>query len=328
MAEETEVPYRVPLPAGCLEGFLSPDSTWLACLGTLGDESGIWVEAVEGDRVIPVALGRESEGINYHSLAWAPDSGKLAFVSYVGLPPGSDYKLSLFSLDGEARRVLYESEDSIVGMKWSPAGDSLAVVDAEKLSLAHLDGSDDVLIEEGVALLPLSDNGLDWSPDGQRLVCPLALEEATELHIIEVSTSEETVVWPNSDARVAFIPSWFPDGERIAILRGRHLVDDSSEENVDLIVLDADGSNPVEIDLPGAAFELGADLLWSPDGTQLATTLRIGTEVDVWLIPVDGGALRQLTDGGDIQKIIGWTPDGDAVLISTWDAIEAIPVGS
>jgi len=161
-------------------------------------------------------------------------------------------------------------------MKWSPDGDSLAAVDGEKLLVIHVDGNREILIGERVGLPPLSGNGLAWSPDGHRLICPLAVGQASELHVVEVSTLEETVLWPNSDARMAFIPSWSPDGERIAILKGRYLVDNPSEERVSLIVVDADGWHPVEIDLPGAAFELGTELLWCPDGGRLATVLRSG----------------------------------------------------
>jgi Tol biopolymer transport system component len=286
------------------------------------------VQEVAGDRAVSVALGVASEGSNYHSLAWAPDSENLAFVSFAGLPPGSDYKLSLFSLDEEESRLVYESEDSIAGMKWSPDGNSLAVVEGERLLLVHLDGGDDVVVEDGVALFPLSGNGLAWSPDGHRLICPVAVGQASELHVVEVSTLEETVLWPNSDARMAFIPSWSPDGQRIAILKGRYLVVDPSEERVSLIVVDADGSHPMEMDLAGEAFELGTELLWSPDGTQLAAMSRRGTAVDVWVMPVEAVTARQLTQTGNVQKIIRWTTDGEAVLISTWEAIEVIPVGS
>jgi len=326
VSDEPQSAYPIPLPAGCLEGFLSPDARWLACLGTLGDESGIWVQEVEGDRVIPVVL--ESEGSNYHSLGWAPDGGTLASISFEGLPPGRDYEVSLFSLAAEESTVLYEGADSIRGMRWAPGGDSLAVVDGDRLHLVGLNGSHEVLLEEDVALHPLSGNGLTWSPDGHRLVFPVSVGEPRELRVLELSTLEEKVLWPNSDGRAAFIPSWSLDGQRIAILKGRYLVDNPSEERVSLVVLDADGSHPMEMDLAGAAFELGTELLWSPDGTQLATTLRSGAEVDVWLMPVEGGTPRQLTETGTVQKIIRWTTDGEAVLISTWEAIEVILVGS
>jgi Tol biopolymer transport system component len=202
------------------------------------------------------------------------------------------------------------------------------VVDGDSLHLAGLNGSHDLLIEEGVALHPLSGNGLTWSPDDHRLVFPASVGEARELHVLELFTLEDKVLWPNADDGATFIPSWSPDGQRIAILKGRYLVDDPSEERVSLIVVDADGSHPMEIDLAGAAFELGTELLWSSDGTQLAAMLRSGAEIDVWVMRVEAGTVRHLTETGDVQKIIGWSADGGAVLISTWHAIEAVPVGS
>ncbi len=307
---------------------MSPGGAWLACLGLLDDESGIWAQEVAGNSSVPVELSAEGGGSNYHSLAWGPDSQSLAFVSFAGLPPGSDYKVSLFSIAAGESTVLYEAEGSIRAIKWAPGGDSLAVADGDRLHLVDVNGSHHVLVGEGVALPPLSANGLTWSPDGHRLVYPVSDSGPHELHVIELSTLEEKVLWPNSDGTAAFIPSWSPNGQRIAILKGRYLVESPSEERVGLIVVDADGSHPMEMDLAGAAFELATELLWSPDGTQLAAVLRRGADVDVWLMRVEAGTARQLTETGDVQKIIGWSADGAAVLISTWQTIEAVSIGS
>ncbi|HEY6067003.1 MAG TPA: hypothetical protein VIY96_12670, partial [Thermoanaerobaculia bacterium] len=52
---------------------------------------------------------------------------------------------------------------------------------------------------------------------------------------------------------------------------------------------------------------------WSPDGRQIAFNSDRAGEMNVWVVPVEGGAARQLTKGpgGDFQP--NWSPDGSTI---------------
>jgi len=73
-------------------------------------------------------------------------------------------------------------------------------------------------------------------------------------------------------------PVWSPDGSRIAYLHGRAPARGRDEQGrADLYVINADGSNRTRVaaDLALAPLVLyGPPFAWSPDGTQLAVSLR------------------------------------------------------
>jgi len=330
--EGNQLPQHISLRTGCLESNLSPDNYWIACMGSMGEQAGIWTQDIEGREVIPVALSQqaeasEGEAISYHSWAWAPDSQNLGFISFEGLPPGSNYKLWLFNVETRLASTLYQSQGLIDAVKWSPDSKSLAVVEEGRLLLVRLDGSRQMLIEEGVVTYPLSGNALAWSPDGRWLLYPaLATGEAREVRVIEISTGQAKVLWSNSEEGVAFIPSWRSDGGRIAILRGRYLLSEPSQEEVRVILVDPDGSDAVVKECDHVAFKLGTSLLWSPDATQLATIVRRGEATDIWLIPAEEGKPQQITDTGNIRTLIKWMSDGRGLVLSTGETIETVPI--
>jgi dipeptidyl aminopeptidase/acylaminoacyl peptidase len=59
---------------------------------------------------------------------------------------------------------------------------------------------------------------------------------------------------------------------------------------------------------------LGRPAAWSPDGRTIALLRQESGELQVWLVPVAGGQLRQLTrNAADVVELV-WTPDGKSVL--------------
>ena len=58
------------------------------------------------------------------------------------------------------------------------------------------------------------------------------------------------------------------------------------------------------------------DFRWprlSPDGAQLAVTMIVNDEVDLWIKRLDRGPLRKLTFGGAVSHRPAWRPDGQSV---------------
>ena len=66
-----------------------------------------------------------------------------------------------------------------------------------------------------------------------------------------------------------------------------------------------------EID-PGWTREFDSPRL-SPDGTQLAVSIRANAEEQIWIKRLDRGRLSNLTFGGTLNYRPAWTPDGRAV---------------
>jgi tricorn protease len=55
----------------------------------------------------------------------------------------------------------------------------------------------------------------------------------------------------------------------------------------------------------------------SPDGSQIAFTGEYDGNVDAFVIPAEGGVPRRLTWHPGADVVLGWTPDGKAVLITS-----------
>ena len=99
-------------------------------------------------------------------------------------------------------------------------------------------------------------------------------------------------------------PAWSPDGTRIAFAS-------TSSGNTDVWVMDADGSDPVDLTDGSAAADTSPS--WSPDGTHIAfQTDRDGND-EIYVMDADGGDPTNLTsDPGDDSQP-AWSPDGDTI---------------
>ena len=49
---------------------------------------------------------------------------------------------------------------------------------------------------------------------------------------------------------------------------------------------------------------------WSPDGRELAFDSVRGGNRDIWMIPVEGGEARRLTEHPNVDRSPSWSPDG------------------
>jgi Tol biopolymer transport system component len=98
----------------------------------------------------------------------------------------------------------------------------------------------------------------------------------------------------------AAIPSWLPDGNRVAFLvrrqgRAGFWSVDVPSGRAGLML-----KSPEGMDWPKV----------SPDGTRVAFHLLQGSTINVWTAPLDGGNPRQLTFDKELMGYPCWSPDG------------------
>jgi TolB protein len=94
-------------------------------------------------------------------------------------------------------------------------------------------------------------------------------------------------------------PTWSPDGERIAFVSRRQ------GGNVDIYVMNADGSNLVRLTYHDAA---DAQPSWSPDGAFIAfTSKRVGKDA-LYMVRADGKSLAPVTYGVREEVTPSWGP--------------------
>jgi Tol biopolymer transport system component len=102
------------------------------------------------------------------------------------------------------------------------------------------------------------------------------------------------------DSEHSPIPTWSPDGRKIAFVSDR-------SGSADIYVMNADGSQQRRLTRNAKPKELA----WSPDGRKIAFGSHArGGPRDVYVMNADGTGLLNLTPGPGGGEALSWSPDG------------------
>ena len=96
-------------------------------------------------------------------------------------------------------------------------------------------------------------------------------------------------------------PAWHPDGTKILFTRFEELIVFDLETKVETQVFFNGWDNGFR------------DAVWSPDGKQIAFIIQHDRQHDIYIIDVDGGKLRRLTDNASNDAAPAWSPDGHQI---------------
>lgn len=187
--------------------------------------------------------------------------------------------------------------------RWSPDGTSFALRrPAGRVEVADDESAPRVLADENAPYR----GGIDWSPDGRRLVIG-GLESKQSgrrravLWTIDVTTGNASILsrMPLGQPGNVYDPDWSPDGSTIVATSSDHrlwLIDARTGHVRPFPRRTLRGSNPT----------------WSPDGTRLVVAQGNGIPGRLAVASADGRSVR--TVGGDPGMTPGagfaWSPDG------------------
>ena len=109
--------------------------------------------------------------------------------------------------------------------------------------------------------------------------------------------------------------SWSPDGQQIAFAMDLHASEPGQPQQVDIFVMNADGSRQRNL-TEHPALDVGP--AWSPDGKLLSfTSNRHGNRWEMYVMDIATRKVRQLTDTAGESRGAGspaWSPDGRKIL--------------
>ncbi len=120
----------------------------------------------------------------------------------------------------------------------------------------------------------------------------------------------------NQDGAIYEWPTWTNDGTRLAVMSFN--VKAGNIASSDIIVVDADGKNPVKVQDGSSSSPIF--MTWSPDGRLLALLVNGGSnQLELRLLDTEPGlsataaTLRKVAAGNAVYT--GWSPDGQHLLI-------------
>jgi len=232
--------------------------------------AAIYIQDVAGGPPRRVTAGDGGALADEHGPSWSPDGRRLAFLSDVA--EKGQLQLYVAPAEGGEPRRLTHLTGYVAGAKWSPDGRTLA--------LLNIAGS---LERAGAVEAAARETG--------------EVQERTSearLVLVDAATGASRAVSPADSYVYEF--DWAPDSRRIAatLARGNG---DNNWWVATLKVIDTASGEVSELFRPKTQIAVPR---WSPDGSQIALIQGLMSDAgstggDIWVVPVAGGAARDLT---------------------------------
>jgi len=256
------------------------------------------------------------------SVAWSPDSKRLAFLS----DAAKAGQLQLYVIDaagpaGSARR-LTQVKGFLSTPGWSPDGKTIAILFTENATRAagplvaetpETGEIKDSFFEQRLAVTDVATTKLrqispadtyvyeyDWSPDGLRFAVTAALGNGdnnwyvAELYTLDAATGLMKSIY-KPPLQIAN-PAWSPDGQRVAFIGG--LMSDEPSVGGDIFTIPVTGGEATNItpEMKASA----SWLAWTPDAKIIFGEYFEGDSGLATINPADGTKTELFRDAGQI----------------------------
>lgn len=147
------------------------------------------------------------------------------------------------------------------------------------------------------------------------LVFASARSGAFNIFAMRLDGSQVQQLTHDASPNFSTLPSWSPDGSKIAFSSNR----ERSSTGLDIWVMNADGSGATR--LTETAGQNGR-AAWSRDGTKIAfsSTRDAGGALDkaeIWVMNADGSDQHALTSDGAFANTPSWSPDGSKIVFQS-----------
>jgi dipeptidyl aminopeptidase/acylaminoacyl peptidase len=302
---------------------LSPDGQWVAYVVRTADpvkdkhNSHLWMSSWDGKQSIQLTYSTESES----SPRWSPDGRSLAFLTARG---ENDPPQQVWVLDrqgGEAK-PLTGFNGEVVDFSWSPDGKKLALIVADE-DLTKLKGAD-----KDKTPPPIVIDRYYFKEDGTGYMS----SRRQHLYVFDVATRKAEMITPGRFNES--MPSWSPDGSRIAFYSNRGEDPDRSNEFGLYTIEPRTGATPKLVtkfqgDTGDSSWM--SPPAWRPDGREIAfitagdPKLIFYSVHNVAVVAAAGGEARVLTKALDRNATKPeWSADGRAIYFLLEDDLNQV----
>ena len=292
----------------------TPDGWQIVYQYDKGLDSTIHIMDWNGENDVQLSKSNDSNDVNP---VISPDGNTIA---YFCSKPGY-WGLFLMNIDGINQHMIKGQTvfDSIAS--WSPDGNTIAftpwhnTMNPPFIATVGMDGEQYAELTDGKQ----SDYNPIWSPIGDKIAYVCYINHTRQICTMNPNGNNRIQLTQEPGGNIN--PVWSPDGSKIAFVswRDTFINEETKDEenNIDVYIMDADGSNQQRITTDPKEDWYPA---WSPDGKKLAfVSMRHETRdqddcedkcnTEIYMVDIDGNNLTRLTDNSYMDYYPIWRPE-------------------